>query len=203
MGKGEQTRAQIVERAMDMARTVGLEGLSLGALADSVNLSKSGLFAHFKSKEGLQLEVLQSASDYFNTTVVVPALAKPRGEARVRALFNNYLTWIKNGAPSGCIFMSLAHEFDDRPGPVRDRLIEAHHLWRDTIAKVARHAAEAGYFHSGLDDEQFAFEFVGIATAYEYALKLLQNPRAMQMAQHAFDDLLIRSQAQPSAGPNL
>jgi AcrR family transcriptional regulator len=196
MSKGEQTRAQIIKHAMDHARVVGLEGLSLATLAESAQLSKSGLFAHFKSKETLQLEVIAAAAEHFRRTIVSPALKQPRGEARVRALFGNYINWIVSGAPSGCIFMSLGHEFGDRPGPVRDRLLTSQKEWRDCIVQVAEHAVTAGYLRPELNAEQFAFEFMGVATAFEYALKLLENPRASALASRAFEDLLRRSRAE-------
>ncbi|HEY0783158.1 MAG TPA: TetR/AcrR family transcriptional regulator, partial [Thermoanaerobaculia bacterium] len=115
MTKGEQTRIEIVDRALALAGEVGLEELSLGVLAAGMNLSKSGLFAHFKSKEALQLAVLERAIDLFIQDVVVPALRQPRGEPRVRALFEGNMRWILN--EGRCFFMALTQEFDDRPGP--------------------------------------------------------------------------------------
>ncbi len=192
MGKGEHTRTQIIEHAITLARTVGLEGVSLGALAESAGLSKSGLFAHFKSKKALQVDVVEAAAEFFSAVVVRPALRQPRGESRLRALFDNYLRWIGSGAPSGCIFMSLNHEFDDRPGPVRDRLLQSQKDWRNTIKTVAQHACEAGYFHSDTDCDQFAFEFMGVSMAYDYTLKMLQNPQAESITIKAYDALLQR-----------
>ncbi|MDZ4789594.1 MAG: TetR/AcrR family transcriptional regulator [Hyphomicrobiales bacterium] len=193
IGKGKQTRTQIIEHAISLARTVGLEGVSLGALADRTGLSKSGLFAHFKSKEALQVDVVEAATEFFIAAVTRPALWHPRGEARLRALFKYYLHWISSGAPSGCIFMSLGYEFDDRPGPVRDRLLQSQRDWFETLKIVARHASEAGYLRPDVDFDQFAFEFMGISTAYEYALKLLHHPEAEVIANRAFDGLLQRS----------
>lgn len=193
MGKGEQTRAQIIDHALSLARTVGLEAVSLGALADSTGLSKSGLFAHFKSKEALQVDVVEAAAEFFVAAVVRPSLRQPRGEARLRALFQNYLDWITNGAPSGCIFMSLGYEFDDRPGLVRDRLLQSQRDWFETLKIVTRHASDAGYLRPDINCDQFAFEFMGVSTAYEYALKLLHHPEADIIANRAFEALLQRS----------
>src|SRR6185312_4440306 len=109
----------------------------------SLNLSKSGLFAHFKSKEALQVDVLQRAIDHFIQDVVVPALKQPRGEPRVVTLFDYYLAWVHgNGRRGSCFFMALTHEYDDRPGPIRDLLVQSQRDWYDTIARAARTAVE-------------------------------------------------------------
>ena len=122
MRKGEQTREAILVHALRLATRVGFEGLTIGQLADDLKLSKSGLFAHFKSKENLQLQVPEMASRRFVDAVVKPALAAPRGEARVRALFERWLAWETSPSlPGGCPFVAAATELDDRPGPARDR----------------------------------------------------------------------------------
>ncbi|MBV8201670.1 MAG: TetR/AcrR family transcriptional regulator [Acidobacteria bacterium] len=195
MSKGEQTRREIVDRALALASEVGLEGLSLGNLAADVRLSKSGLFAHFKSKEALQLEVLQRAIDRFVGEVVAPALAKPRGEPRVTALFERYLAWISGTERKGsCLFIALSQEYDDRPGPVRDLLVKSQRDWQHTIARAARLAVEQGHFRADLDLEQFAYELVGIGMAFQQLYKLLDNPKAAeQRARTAFRALVDRS----------
>ncbi len=194
MSKGEQTRREIVNRALARAGEIGLEGLSLAPLAANLNLSKSGLFAHFKSKEALQLAVLHEAIDRFIKQVVLPATAKPRGEPRLKALFGNYLHWIRGRAREGsCIFISLAQEYDDRPGPVRDLLIRSQRDWRAAIARAVRIAVEEGHFRSDVDAEQFAYEFVGIGMAFQQALKLLEDPKGGKRARCAFEALLARS----------
>lgn len=200
VSKGEQTRQEIVERALSLAGEVGLEGLSLGVLAAGMNLSKSGLFAHFRSKEALQLEVLQRAIDHFVEDVVTPALKTPRGEARLRLLFDRYLGWVHgNGRRGSCFFMALTHEYDDRPGPIRDLLVQSQSDWYDAIARVARAAVEAGYLRADLDLDQFAYEFVGIGMVFQQVAKLLENPRAEARARAAFETLLERSR--PPAAP--
>jgi AcrR family transcriptional regulator len=194
VSKGEQTKQEIVERALALAGEVGLEGLSLGVLAAGMNLSKSGLFAHFRSKEALQVEVLQRAIDLFIADVVVPALRQPRGEPRLRRLFDDYLVWVHgNGGRGSCFFMALTHEYDDRPGPIRDLLVQSQRDWYDTIARAARAAAEEGHFPADLDLEQFAYEFVGIGMVFQQTAKLLADPRAEARARAAFEALLERS----------
>ncbi len=194
MSKGEQTRQEIVERALALSGEVGLEGLSLGVLAAGMNLSKSGLFAHFKSKEALQLAVLERAIDDFIEEVVLPALKISRGEPRVRKLFDLYLQWIHgHGGRGSCFFMALTHEYDDRPGPIRDRLVQSQRDWYDTLARAARTAVEEGHFRADLDLDQFAYEMVGIGMVYQQVAKLLENPRAEERARSAFETLMTRS----------
>src|SRR5437667_155961 len=119
--KGELTRQAIVEHAARMASRIGLEGLTIGALAEELKLSKSGLFAHFKSKEALQLQALEFGIGRFVDTVVRPALAAPRGEPRVRALFERWVDWPRASGLAGCMFVALSTELDDRPGGVGAR----------------------------------------------------------------------------------
>jgi len=193
MSKGEETRQEIVERGLRLANEVGLEGLSLGVLAASMGLSKSGLFAHFRSKEALQLAVLQRAIDHFIRDVVVPALRSPRGEARVRTLFDRHLAWIRGEDTRGsCFFMALTHEYDDRPGPVRDLLVQSQRDWYGTIARAARIAVEEGHFRADLDVDQFAYELVGIGMAFQQVCKLLEDPRAEARSRSAFEALVAR-----------
>jgi AcrR family transcriptional regulator len=199
MAKGERTRKEIIDHAFDLAKEAGLEGVSLGVLAAQAGMSKSGLFAHFKSKEALQLGVLEEAVERFSATVLRPALAEPRGERRVRALFERYLAWKAGTSGDRCIFLSLAHEYDDRPGPIRDRLVAVLRDWHQTIARVTRSAVEAGAFRADLDAEQFAFECQGIIMAHLHAVSLLELPDAGPMHIAAFEALLDRSRAVPSA----
>jgi AcrR family transcriptional regulator len=194
MSKGEQTRQQIIERALSLSSEVGLEGLSLGNLASDLKLSKSGLFAHFKSKEALQLEVLQSAVELFVKDVIRPALAEPRGKRRVQALFDRYIGWIRGrGDARTCIFMGLSHEYDDRPGAVRDALAKSQRDWHATVARVADTGVEQGEFRADLDVEQFAYEFIGIGMVFQQVCKLLQQRNADKKAYTAFEALLERS----------
>jgi AcrR family transcriptional regulator len=194
MTKGEQTRHEIVERALALAGEVGLEGLSLGVLAAGMDLSKSGLFAHFKSKEALQLEVLQRAIDHFVRDVIAPALTTPRGLPRLTVLFDLNLEWIRgNGRSGSCFFMALTHEYDDRPGPVRDLLVQSQRDWYETVARVARTAIDEHHFRADVDADQFAYELVGIGMAFQQTCKLLADARAETWARAAFAALVARS----------
>jgi AcrR family transcriptional regulator len=194
MKRDLQAHQKIVNQALSIAHEIGLEALSLGILASSLKRSKSGLFAHFRSKEELQLAVLQELIARFTKTVVGPALAQPRGEPRVRKLFDSHLEWIRgHEREKGCMLMALSQEFDDRPGPIRDLLVQKLGDWQKVIARVARAGVESKCFRSDLDPEQFAYEMMGISMAFHHANKLLRDPRAERRARAAFEELLARS----------
>ena len=200
MSKGGATRQQIVERALDRAAEVGLEGVTLGVLADGLGLSKSGLFAHFRSKEALQLAVLEEAIRRFRALVLEPALAAPRGEPRVAELVERWLAWFRRGTtPRGCVFLSLASEFDDRPGAVRDAVVESQKQWLAFIAGAAERAVAARHFRADLDPRQFAFEFSAIGMSLQFAAKLVADPAAERRARIAFESLIERSRVQRRA----
>lgn len=194
--RGEQTREAILTHALRLATRIGFEGLTIGRLAEDLDMSKSGLFAHFGSKEALQLEVLRMAGARMVDTVVKPALAAPRGEPRVRALFEHWLAWEQSPSlPGGCPFMAASFELDDRPGPVRDFVVQSLRDWMDTMAGAARIAVQEGHFRADVDCEQFAHECQGIGLAFVHASRLLRDPSARARAQSAFDALLSRCRA--------
>lgn len=196
MSKGAATRDRIIESALRTASVEGLEGISLGRLASDVGMSKSGLFAHFQSKEALQLDVLGAAADKFTDVVVRPAFAAPRGEPRVRALFEHWLRWERNESlPGGCVFMHAAAELDDRPGPARDKLVDWQRQWLDALAKAARIAVDEGHFRADLDPALFAFQQYGLVMAYYHARRLFEDPRAEPHVHQGFDALVAAARA--------
>ena len=141
------TRQSILERAIALTSQVGLSGLTIGGLADDLGLSKSGLFAHFKSKEALEVQVLEYATELFLTLVIKPAMRAERGEPRLRALFERSVDWQKRcGLPGGCPILAAALELDHQPGPARDMLVSQQKDWRDTLANLARAAIKEGHF---------------------------------------------------------
>jgi AcrR family transcriptional regulator len=191
MSKGEETRQRILTRAGQLASQRGLSGLSIGELANDLGLSKSGLFAHFGSKEDLDVEVLKAASLRFENTVIKPALRASRGTPRLRALFDNWLTWIADpGNPGGCIFLAAATELDDREGKARDFLAGSQRQLLALIAKAARLAIEQGEFDPALDCDQFAFELVSLALGYNHNKRLLRERKAEVRARTGLDRLL-------------
>jgi AcrR family transcriptional regulator len=190
MSKGEETRQRIVERAFQQASRDGLAGLSIGGLASDLGLSKSGLFAHFGSKEDLQIEVLREAAQRFEDEVVRPALRAPRGEPRIRRMFENWLRWVGDGAVGGCLFLAAGMELDDKAGRPRDYLVGSQRQLLATLAKSARLSIEAGHFRPDLDCDQFAFELQGLLMGCSHARRLLRDPQAETRARKAFDRLL-------------
>jgi AcrR family transcriptional regulator len=196
VSKGEQTREAILVHALGLATRIGFEGLTIGRLAEDLHMSKSGLFAHFRSKEALQLEILRMAGARMIDTVVKPALAVPRGEPRVRALFERWLEWERSPSlPGGCPFMAASFELDDRPGPVRDFVVQNLRDWMDTLAGAARIAVQEGHFRADLDCEQFAHDCQGIGLGFVHASRLMRDPKARARAQSAFEALLSRCRA--------
>jgi len=189
MTKGTTTRNAILDRATDLASQVGLTGLTIGRLADDLDLSKSGLFAHFQSKESLQIQVLEYGAERFVEHVVRPALRESRGVPRLRALFERWLTW-DGTLPGGCVFAAAASELDDRPGPVRERLIELQRQWVDVVATSFRKALEIGHVAADADPEQFAQDLYGIMLAWHHHSRLLGDVAAERRARRAFDALL-------------
>jgi AcrR family transcriptional regulator len=200
MGKGERTREAILLHALRLATQVGFEGLTIGRLADELKLSKSGLFAHFGSKEALQVKVLELASRRFVDEVVRPALAAPRGVRRVRALFERWLAWETSPSlPGGCPFTAAATELDDRPGPARDYVVQSQRDWLETIANTARTAVQEGELSAGLDCEQFAYELQAIMLGYAHASRLMKDSRARERTTRAFEALLKTAGAEAPA----
>jgi AcrR family transcriptional regulator len=192
--KGEQTRAVILDQALALASRLGLEGLSIGALADALGMSKSGLFAHFGSKEDLQLRTLERAQSRFEQAVFQPALARPAGLPRVRAVFDHWLAWLENGknVPGGCTMLAAATEYDDRPGAVRESVLAGQRALRGALAKAVRGAIDAGHLRAGTDPWQVVFETFGIVLAAHHEQRLLGDARAVARAQAAFEGLLAR-----------
>lgn len=189
--KGMITRQAVLERAVALASRVGLGGLTIGTLAEDLDLSKSGLFGHFHSKEALQIQVLEHAAAKFVDAVVRPALAQPRGEPRLRSLFERWLDWARSSPmPGGCLFVAAATELDDRPGPVRDRLQQLQRDWLGVIATSFRKGMEEGHFPADADADQFAHDLYGVMLAYHHAHRLLRDPKAEARARHAFEALL-------------
>ena len=188
--KGSATRERILDQAFRLASRDGLNGLTIGTLSAELGLSKSGLFAHFGSKDELQLQVLQDAIERFREAVVRPAFAAPRGEPRLRVLFERWLAWTGDQQRAGCLLIAASVELDDRPGPQRDLLAESHRRRRELLAKAVRLGVEAGHFRPDLDAEQVAFEIDGVILGFHQAHRLLCDPRAAGHARAAFERLL-------------
>lgn len=187
--KGAATRDAVLDVAVEMAGRIGLSALTIGMLATETGMSKSGLFAHFGSKENLQLQALARARDEFIDMVVRPALRAPRGEARVRALFEYWLAaGDQDGAP--CLFASAPVEYDDQSGMVRDHVIQDHTDFAEVVQQVFRTALSTGEFRPDADDAQFQQDLHGIMLAYFHARRLMRDPQAEARTRRAFERLL-------------
>lgn len=188
MRKGELTRGAVLDEAAALARRVGLDGLTIGTLAAQTEMSKSGLFAHFGSKETLQIEVLDHASAQFVDQVVRPALTAPRGEPRLRALVERWMEWAS--APGGCLFVAAAMELDDRPGPVRDHLVRSQRDWLDTLVTAVGQAVGEHHLRPDVDARQLAQDVLGVLLAFHFTHRLLDDPVALHRAHRALEALL-------------
>ena len=190
--KGRQTKAAIVDAALGLATQIGLEGLSIGALAEVMQMSKSGVFAHFGSREELQISVVREYHTRFEEEVFFPALAAPRGLPRLRALFGRWMQRTSVELDSGCIYISGAVEFDDRPGPVRDALASSVNTWLEAMRRAVALAVQAGHLRGDTDANQMGFEIHAQILALHYEARFLRSPDSLQRAQRAFDGIVQR-----------
>lgn len=190
--KGQQTKAAIVDAALGLATQIGLEGLSIGALAEVTQMSKSGVFAHFGSREELQISVIREYHQRFEQEVFYPAMSEPRGLPRLRAMFANWMQRTSVELDSGCIYISGAVEFDDRPGPVRDALAWSVQTWHTAMKRAIAIAKEEGHLDGATDEEQMLFEIHGLILALHYEARFLKNPGSIARAHTGFENILRR-----------
>ena len=184
--KGQQTRAAILEAALGLASHAGLEGLSIGALAEMTGMSKSGVFAHFGSREELQISVIREYHAKFEEEVFFPSIQDERGLPRLQSLFARWVKRVSVELDSGCIYISGAVEFDDRPGPVRDALADMVRAWHQALERAIRLAIQAGHLLPDTDTSQILFELHGLILALHHDARFLRNPGALERAQAGF-----------------
>ena len=188
--KGRETRATILDAALSLAAQVGLEGLSIGALAEVTEMSKSGVFAHFGSREELQISVVREYHARFEAEVFTPALQEPRGLPRLAALFDRWLRRVSAEIDSGCIYISGAVEFDDRPGPVRDALVTMVNTWQHALERAIGAAVAAGHLRADTDARQVLFEIHGLILALHHDARFLRHAGAEERARAGFQRVL-------------
>jgi AcrR family transcriptional regulator len=180
--RGLKTRRAILRKAVNVASLEGLEGLTIGKLASTLRISKSGLFAHFGSKEDLQCAVVDEARDIFVERVVRPA-AQLRGLRLLRALCENWLSYGEQKVfPGGCFFSAASLEFDDRPGPVRDRIVGLMKKWLGNLEHAARDAQSAAEIRPDVDVRQLAFEIQALAMGGNWSSRLFRDQTAFRSA---------------------
>ena len=183
--KGLKTRRAILRKAVNLASLEGLEGLTIGKLASALRISKSGLFAHFGSKEDLQCAVVDAARDIFVEKVVRPAY-EFRGLKRLRALCENWLSYGEGKVfPGGCFFSAASLEFDDRPGRVRDQIVVLMKKWLGSLEYAARDAQLTGELKKEVDVRQLAFELQALAMGANWSSRLFRDPSAFRMVRGA------------------
>lgn len=200
---GERSHREILRAAADLASVEGLDGLSLAALAEHVGLSKSGLFAHFRSKEDLQLETIAMAGEIFQEEVVGPALAEPEGVARVRALVSRFLEHVRRRTfPGGCFFASVSAEVDGHPGKLRDAIAARQRAWIGLFEQSVVGAQRLGEIDRGAEPAQVTFEVVSML-AGAHATFLLQGNSAVLDRARRGADVVLAAHAGKRARPTV
>jgi len=195
--KGRQTRAAILDAALALASHMGLEGLSIGALAEVTQMSKSGVFAHFGSREELQISVVREYHAKFSEEIFEPAMREPRGLPRLRALYDRWFKRVSIEIDAGCIYISGAVEFDDRPGPVRDALVSMVQTWQNALERAIRIAIDEGHLRADTDPQQMLFEIHGLILALHHDARFLRHPGAEARARTGFENVLSHYLAAP------
>jgi AcrR family transcriptional regulator len=190
MRKGEQTRAAILDVALELASRNGLEGLTIGLLADRMSMSKSGVFAHFGSREDLQLEVVKLYHHRFEQEVFFPSIKEPRGLPRLVAMFSRWIKRVSVEIASGCIYISGAVEYDDRPGPIRDELVSMVMAWQNALLRCVKQSIEVGHLRADTDAEQMVYEMYGLILALHHDARFLRAPGAVERAKAGFERLI-------------
>ena len=197
--KGNRTRQSILDRAVDLASTDGLEGLTIGRLAEDLEMSKSGLFAHFGSKEELQLATIEAAKRRFIDEAFRPALQAERGYPRLLAICRSWIDYVRRGVfPGGCFFAAASFEFDGRAGPVRDVIGTAMDVWIDALEKAVQMAKDEGHLVASVDPAQLAFELNSLFFGANFACQLRNDPRALDHAERAIESRLESLRVKPS-----
>lgn len=191
MRKGELTRAAILEMALQLASRDGLEGLTIGLLADQMRMSKSGVFAHFGSREDLQLEVIKLYHANFEQEVFFPSLKEKRGLPRLQSMFLLWVNRVSVEIDSGCIYISGAVEYDDRPGELREQLSTMVTTWQQALRRATIQAIECGDLNADTDPDQLVFEMYGLILALHHDARFLKTPGSFDRAHSAFKRLMV------------
>jgi AcrR family transcriptional regulator len=199
MRKGEMTRAAILDVALQLASRDGLEGLTIGVLADRMNMSKSGVFAHFGSREDLQMEVIKLYHLRFEQEVFYPSIQEPRGLPRLMAMYESWVKRVSVEIASGCIYISGAVEYDDRPGPIREQLVAMVQAWQSALLRCVQQAIDCGDLKADTDAQQMVYEMYGMILALHHDARFLRSPGAIDRARRGFERL-IENYRNPNQG---
>jgi len=200
MGNAASTRERILDRGLALMSQSGLEGVTLGVLADQVGMSKSGLFAHFRSKEEVQIKLLEHTAEVGAAHIIAPSMKEPEGLPRLKALVKHWFGWAQRaGLPGGCPVAAGLFEFDDLEGPVRNKISEMEAEWRALLTKTVTEARSLGHLRGDLDIAQFVWELCGIYLSHHVSQRFLKSSNADRRAQIALEALLARAAAPPRA----
>jgi AcrR family transcriptional regulator len=191
MKRGDETKTIILATALQMASTLSLEALTIGTLAKRIQMSKSGLFAHFNSKENLQIEILKYAEAQFAEAVIIPAIKTSAGIPRIKKLVERWINWSSN-LYGGCIFVTASTEYADRPGKVRDYLLKQQKDWIYSLMRFADSAIKVGDFNKNMDKAQFAYDLYSMMLGFHYFHQLLRDKNIKVRQKKSLDDLLTK-----------
>jgi len=193
--KGSVTKAAILQAALEIASKSGLEGLTIGNIAETVNMSKSGVFAHFGSREELQVEVVKAYYQRFEDLVFGPALLKPKGLPRLKQMISAWLKMSIGDDTSSCFFISGAAEFDDRTGIVRDALVQSVEDWRSAIRRAIKESIAAGHLKKTVNPDDLLFQLYSIVLGVHHDSRFLKNPKSLALANKLIKDIFATNQA--------
>ena len=189
-----ETRERILQQGLALMSQSGLSGVTLGVLAEQAGMSKSGLFAHFRSKEAVQIELLTHMAEFANARVIRPAMTVSEGLPRLRALVRNWFGWAQRaGLPGGCPVAAGLFEFDDVEGRVRNKILEMESEFRGMLTGLVQRALDLGHLRRDLDVDQFVWELCGIYLGHHAAHRFLRSADADSRAQTAFQALIDRA----------
>lgn len=202
--KAVRTRERLLDIGVRELSVHGLEGVTLGSLAQASGLSKSGLFAHFASKTALQIDLLDKTAAFADEHVVLPALAVPEGLPRLREIFSRWIGWSQRaGLPGGCPLAAAIFELDDLAGDVRDHVVALEKRWRELLLKLVERAVGLGHLTVSTDVPQCVWELFGIYLSHHASTRFLRDPQADRRAKTAFDALVERYSVHRDPRPNI
>jgi AcrR family transcriptional regulator len=192
----EARHVRILDEGLALISREGLQGITLGILAERAEMSKSGLFAHFRSKEEVQLQLLEHTRAFGARHILAHVMEAEEGLPRLRTLVRNWFGWAgRSGLPGGCPLAAALFELDDLEGPVREKVVEMDRGWREFLGSVVAQAVTHGHFRSGLDTDQFVWELCGIYLGHHASERFLRDPEATRRAETAFEALIARARS--------
>lgn len=195
MSKTLEKRLTILDTALSLVRQIGFESVSIASLASEVGMSKSGLFAHFNSKEKMHLMILDHAADSFSEDIFKKSISKPRGIPRLEAIIKNWIKWYKNGDGGTCPFIAASVEYDSKPGPVKNRIKSHTRQLISSLSYTAQICVDEGQFKNNTDTDQFAYELYSLIVGHLIYLRTMESKAASRLFQNSINQLIQRNLA--------